>query len=86
MKIWNQTQQQSRGWAMVRCHTKQNGFLRQGNRCPALEVIETMKLRNRFATMSRVVRQRQKRRADAQLPGTSPAKRLKVPWSVKSDR
>ncbi len=50
-----------------------------------LEVAETMKLRNRFATMSRVVRLRQKQRADAQAPGPNPGKRLRVPWESKKD-
>lgn len=44
-----------------------------------------MKLRNRFATMSRVMRQRQKRKADARPPAPRGGKRLRLPWSARSE-
>ena len=49
------------------------------------EVVKAMKLRNRFATMSRVVRLRQKRRPDIRPPGTRSGKRLRLPWPTKND-
>lgn len=45
-----------------------------------------MRLRSKFATMSRVVRMRQKRRADTTETGARTERRARVPWPTKTER